>query len=235
VTEDTTFTLARLGTLKTKPGPETCLLEQLPDGWSISPVDPTAVLVPFTSLWLRPGYLLRAYQFKENGNGNAVVWAVPVDAEFPEPGLCPRLQGVFLSPPRPPGALDGIMAAIDGDGTPWSYLCASLLARALGEFGAMWHGSEWTTHDILGAEPWKITKRHQTRSPEEAWQWSESKPVVWKPQVHVADDVVTVTFLTYTALGQERIIQHTDTFKAGNYQFATQYKVLATGPAGYVW
>jgi hypothetical protein len=51
----------------------------------------------------------------------------------------------------------------------------------------------------------------------------------------VAGDVATVTFFTYTALGQERIIRHTDTFKVGSYQFATQEKVLATGPAGYVW
>lgn len=235
VTEDTTFALARLDTLKTKPGRETDLLEQLPNGWSISPVDPTTVLVPFTSLRLRPGFILRAYQFKAGGNGNAVVWAMPVDAEFPDPGLCPRLQGVFLTPPKPPDALDDTMEAIEGDGTPWSYLCASLLARELGEFGAMWHGSEWGTHDILGAAPWKTTKRQEIRSQEEVWRWSEPKPVDWMPRVHVADDVVTVTFLTYTALGQEKIIQHTDTFKAGNYQFATQYKVLATGPAGFVW
>jgi hypothetical protein len=198
-------------------------------------VDPTTVLVPFTSLRLRAGFILRAYQFKAGGNGNAVVWAVPVDVEFPDPGLCPRLQGVFLTPPKPPGALDDIMEAIEGDGTPWSYLCASLLARELGEFGALWHGSEWGTHDILGAEPWKTTKRHRTGSQEEIWQWSEPKPVVWKPRVHVAGDVITVTFFTYTALGQEKIIQHIDTFKPGNYQFATQHKVLATGPAGYVW
>ena len=235
MTEDTTFALARLDTLKTKPGRETDLLEQLPNGWSISPVDPTTVLVPFTSLRLRPGFILRAYQFKAGGNGNAVVWAMPVDAEFPDPGLCPRLQGVFLTPPKPPDALDDTMEAIEGDGTPWSYLCASLLARELGEFGAMWHGSEWGTHDILGAAPWKTTKRQEIRSQEEVWRWSEPKPVDWKPRGHVADDVVTVTFLTYTALGQEKIIQHTDTFKAGNYQFATQYKVLATGPAGFVW
>jgi hypothetical protein len=235
VTEDTTFALARLDTLRTKPGRETDLLEQLPDGWSISPVDPTTVLVPFTSLWLRPGFILRAYQFKERGNGNAVVWAVPVDAEFPNPEMCPRLQGVFLAPPKPPGALDDTMAAIEGNGTPWSYLCASLLARELGEFGAMWHGSEWGTHDILGAAPWKTTKRQQIRSQEEAWRWSEPKPVDWMPRAHVADDVVTVTFLTYTALGQEKIIQHTDTFKAGKYQFATQCKVLATGPDGFWW
>ncbi len=235
VTEDTTFTVARLDSLRTKPGRKTDLLEKLPNGWSISPLDPTTVLVPFTSLRLRPGYVLRAYQFKEGGNGNAVVWAMPVKAEFPDPKLCPRLQGVFLKPPKPPGALDNTMAAIEGDGTPWSYICASLLARELGEFVALWHGHQWSAHDILEAKPSETTDRQQIRSQKEAWQWSEPEPAVWKPRVHVADDVITVTFFTHTALGQERIIRHTDTFKAGNYQFAMQEKVLATGPTGFVF
>jgi hypothetical protein len=36
---------------------------------------------------------------------------------------------------------------------PWSYFSASLLFRALGEFGALRHGCGWSTHVILGASP----------------------------------------------------------------------------------
>ena len=32
------------------------------------------------------------------------------------------------------------MQAIEGDGSPWSYLSASILSREAEEFGAMWHG-----------------------------------------------------------------------------------------------
>jgi len=31
------------------------------------------------------------------------------------------------------------MDGIDGDGSGWSYLCASLFAREIAELGAMWH------------------------------------------------------------------------------------------------
>ena len=46
---------------------------------------------------------------------------MPVDAEFPDPEECPRLERVFLEPPVPPAALEESMDAIDGDGSPWSY------------------------------------------------------------------------------------------------------------------
>ena len=51
----------------------------------------------------------------KSANGNGFVWAMPVDAEFPDPEKCPRLKNVFLEPPKPPAALDDYMDAIDGD------------------------------------------------------------------------------------------------------------------------
>jgi len=94
---------------------------KVPDGWSISTVDPMAVLAVFTPLCLKPGFVLRAYQYQVCGNGNGFVWAVPADSEFPAPENCPRLRDAFLEPPKPPLALDHVMDAIDGDGSPWSY------------------------------------------------------------------------------------------------------------------
>jgi hypothetical protein len=32
-----------------------------------------------------------------------------------------------------------------------SYVAASFFARAIAEFGALWHGCDWGTHAILGA------------------------------------------------------------------------------------
>ena len=59
--------------------------KQLPEGWSKSPADPAKVLAVFNSLRLKKGYVLRAYQFRDRGNGNAFVWAMPEDAPFPSP------------------------------------------------------------------------------------------------------------------------------------------------------
>ena len=102
----------------------------------------------FTALRVKPGFVLRAYQFRSGGNGNGVVWAMPTDALLPEPSECPRLTDQFLEPPKPPLALDDLMDAIEGDGTPWSYLSSSLFAREAQEVGAMWHGCHWSTHKI---------------------------------------------------------------------------------------
>ena len=54
-----------------------------PDGWSVSDVDPMAVLDLFSALRLRSGFELVAYRFREsgNGNGNGVVWAVSAGTE----------------------------------------------------------------------------------------------------------------------------------------------------------
>ncbi len=150
-----TFPATKVEQLRKQAGKAAELPEDVPSGWSKSPVDPMALLAVFKPLHIKDGYILRAYQFREGGNGNGFVWAMPVDADFPDPEACPRLENVVLEPPVPPAALDDYMNAIDGDGTPWSYMCASILAREMAEFGAMWHGCDWDTHTILGADPLK--------------------------------------------------------------------------------
>ncbi len=233
MTRTTVFTLPRVNSLRNKSEGDTDLVEKLPDGWSISPVDPVTILAPFRSLHLRPGYVLRAYQFKAGGNGNAIVWAMPVEEHFPQPGDCSRLTNHFLEPPKPSAAVDDFMNVIEGDGSAWSYLSASLLGRELTEFGARWHGCEWSTHTILGADPWKSRK---VRSPAETWKWTAPKPAEWKPHVNVTPvGTIRVTFITYTGLGQERIVGHTDTFTANSYRFKRKEKVMAWGEGGYVF
>jgi len=44
-----------------------------PQGWSISQVSPLKVLKTFKALHLKEGLTLRAYHFRQDGNGNAVV------------------------------------------------------------------------------------------------------------------------------------------------------------------
>ena len=56
------------------------------------------------------------------------------------------------SPRGPPGAVP-LMQAIEGDGSPWSYLSASILSREAAEFGAIWHGCVWSDQTILSKPP----------------------------------------------------------------------------------
>ena len=73
---------------------------------------------------------------------------MPADAPLLVPDECPRLEGTFLHPPRPPGVVP-LMQAIEGDGSPWSYLSASILCREAEKLGATWHGCVWGGQTIL--------------------------------------------------------------------------------------
>ncbi len=202
--------------------------ESLHEGWRKSPVDPMVVLAAFPVLHLSPGLILRAYHFHDGcGNGNAAVYAVPIDVPFPEPGDCTQYGPGFLSPPIPPGAIGDLMAAIEGDGSPWSYLCASMLAREIGEFGAMWHGCSWSTHRIIG--------RKLSGLDPDAWVWLAPAPKRWTPSAEIAGGCTKVTFYTHSALGCERLTRFVDSFQQSAYVFTTAETTLAQGPGGFVF
>lgn len=214
-----------------------------PEGWAKSSVDPMRLLSVFKPLRLKDGVVLRAYQFRSGGNGNGVVYAMPEDAPFPEPDECERDRRYFLDPPVPPGALGDVMEAIEGDCSLWSYLLASLFARELAESGAMWHGCNWSTHEILGRNP-------LSRPPEgsdlpqsalladidpRAWNWLEPEPKQWQPTVAQEGDLVTVTFYTYSGLGKEAIYRHIDRYRRQDYRFETKNIPIAEGQGGFLF
>ena len=194
------------------------------DGWRKSPVDPCLVLNVFRLLHLLPGCTLRAYQFRLGGNGNAFVYAMPVNSPFPEPDECPRDEFRFLEPPVPSGALSDVMAAITGDGSPESYMQASIFAREIVEFGALWHGSEWSMHEIIAANSRCLAAERQAE-----WEWMEFAPVEWSPTVTMGDQIVS-EFYSYTILGGERLTRHVHSFQNGSYVCVASDRMIAKGP-----
>ena len=208
--------------------------------WSKSPVDPMQLLRSFPALRIRDGMVLRAYLFRQGGNGNGLIWAMPEAAEFPEPADCETQEEKFLSPPRPPGALDDYMQAIEGDGSPWSYLCASLFAREAAEFGALWHGCWWSDVTILGEAPREEPggaddDPDPIHSPSGPWEWLERKPIHWEPSVEIAAESVTVRFFCFNPVGTEMISLFEDRFVKGQYTFEASSREIATGPGGIVY
>ena len=237
----TTFSASQIELLRQQAAQVSAPPEDCPEGWSKSTVDPMEVLAIFKPLRIKRGFVLRAYQFREGGNGNAVVWALPADAEFPSPDQCPRLEGGFLDPPKPPAALGHFMDAVEGDGSPWSYLCASILARELAEFGAMWHGCDWSTHRVLDAAPWETGNARidwpivEPAKSDSEWRWQRSRPSQWEPHVRQSEKTVQVVFFTYSALGSQAVYRHTDTYQTGTYRFHPECVVIASGPSGFVF
>lgn len=211
--------------------------EDLPEGWHISPMNLQPFVDVFQPLTLKPDFVLRAYQFSYHRDGHTAVWALPETAVFPPPD--PDSDD---EPPKPPEALNNIMAAIQGDGTAWSYLCASIMARESSEIGTFGHGSDWIAYRILDSNPWQTTTVSLSTSPDRgptgsaaAWQWTAPKPENWLPSVSISENSITVSFYTYCGLGTQVLIHHIDTYIRDSYVSQQHEQVIASGPEGYIW
>jgi hypothetical protein len=218
---------------------------ELLSGWSLMEDEPAQVLKAFPRLRLLPGFRLVGYRFVEGGNGNGIVYALPVDVAATPPEASPTQRDQRPAPPVPDRSLPNVMGAIGGDGTPASYLEASILARELAELGAQWHGCSWVTHHVLDADPFQEPSmgrgsRSENGFPEmttspDAWVWKTKRPERWAPAVEIGGDFVVVTLYTFSALGQEMLYRDHDKYRGGSYMARTYTKVLATGPGGFVF
>ena len=238
------FDAARLEALRREANAVAQLARNTLEGWSKSRIDLSDLLRAFQPLSVKPGVVLRAYQFREGGNGRGIVWALPANSEFPEPDCC-RLsrhdEQIEIDVPRPPAAFASIMAHIEGDGTPWSYLAASILSREISEFGARWHGREWSVHRILGTNPLTSLSENvddplaAPQGTAAEWHWLEPQPCRWEPHVCVDQERVTVTFYTYSGWERQRIYRHTDRYTLGSYESESEQTEIAVGPGGFLF
>ena len=81
------------------------------------------------------------------------------------------------------------MQAIEGDGSPWSYLSASILRREAAEFGPIWHGCVWSDQTILskptqqadGPDATDDALKLTGDAPVGNWTWHGAVPRTWKP------------------------------------------------------
>ena len=158
-----------------------------PDGWSVCTHEADDLLRVFDALRLRAGFALHAYVFRSGGNGNGIIWAVPADAPLLAPSECPTIEDTWLQPPRPPRAVP-LMQAIEGDGSPWSYLSASILRREAEELGALWHGCVWSDQTILSKPPRQTDGQSESGdgwrlgdAPVGNWTWREAVPRTREP------------------------------------------------------
>ena len=200
----------------------------------------------FPELRLKDGYILHGCRYFANGNGHGLVCATR--EENCNSDLLPIMNGDLAPLPISieafesiEGTLSDFMEAIKGDRTPWSYFSASILARELQEYGALWHGASWSTYTILDAPPWALTAskgdacREDTFSPRESWTWTQDEPDDWRPRVEFLNGRSRVTFYAFSALGGECITEFVDSYSPDAYAFESEETELAVGSAGYIF
>jgi len=202
------------------------LPDDLPSGWTRSPVAVDAAVEAVPSLGLAEGWCLRGYVFREGDNGNGIVWALPLDAGFPEAHDCPKLDRYFLAPPKPPAGREPL-EAVKGDHSPRSYLEAALLLYELYEFGALWHGTSWGACTVCDGPP-------------EDWAaWTRSNDVAfdWRPRVNIgADGRAVVEFLVLDHVGRETLAHHRFRFEnCGGYVPEVSIDRVAEGGPGVIF
>ena len=130
------FSITQVNRLRSAAVEARTLLAERPDPWPVRDADD--LIRVFDTLWLKAGFALHAYD--SGGSARGIIWAVPADAPLVAPGEWSRLEDTWL--PQPPEAVP-LMQTIEGDGSPWSYLSASILrreARNSGRGGPAWSG-----------------------------------------------------------------------------------------------
>lgn len=218
-------------------------LADVPEGWSVAPDHPSAVLACFRRLRLREGMRLAAYHFRLAGHNKGVVFVVPRDRELPSP---PKVDwetvpgpGERLKPDGiPPWADRRLGLYLEGTRSPLSFFEASLLQREMAEVGATWRGRAWQTHTVLTSNPLEPKTKETTDldlGQGSDWQWVKPVPTDWGPSVWLPEAAPpAVQFYTYSELYQQRIVQHRDTFHEG-YSFEAVEEVIARGSGGFLF
>jgi hypothetical protein len=186
--------------------------------WFLSSSNPGAVFAKLPGLQLKPNLRLVTYLLRTEGRGKGQTWAVPeqwgATAELEEA----LLDSDYNHPPYPEGALPHVMAGVEGDGTPTSYMVASLLDRVLMEFGAIGQDSQWSHHRLIASIPTKVQ-----------WQWKTEIPQDLSPKVRVFEDGrAAVEFFTCRVTPPIAISRHLDQFGSHTYYSKQLDRIIAT-------
>lgn len=242
---DEVFELEEVAKLRRRAREARSTPDEGPEGWSRSEIDPHDLLAVFEPLRVKSGFALRAYLFRSGGTATASSGPSQMTLPSANPRSPPEdsfspVPGVVLSSPRPSEALDDLMEAIEGNGSPWSYLCASLFAREATEFGALWHGVSWDETAIVGGDPFgggpvEVGTAGGFSARPESWTWHAEAPREWRPAVSQREEGPEVIFHTYSAVMPETLRRHHDRYGPLGYRFSEEGEDLASGPGGIIF
>ena len=214
----------------------------LQEEWSASTCDANQLISVFDMLRIKQGFTLRASECRGGRGGNGIIWVVPADAPQLPPDNGTRIHGSLSNPRKPPGAVP-LMQAIEGDGSPWSFLSASILRREAAEFGALWHGWDWTPQTILskpsrqvdGSDVLDDEEELNGDAPTGDWTGPGPAPTTWEPTYDERRSTRRIVLPIRNPVGGEEICKATDSCRADSYDCTTKTSVLCTAPGGFLY
>ena len=217
--------------------------EEGPEGWFRSDFDATRLVTVHPALQLKPEYTVLTWIFRNRGNGNGLVLAFRRDDPALGAAMSP-VHALVSEDAIPAGDRRNPMHAIIGDGSPLSYLSASLLQRELWEVGALWHGVRWDVEEIIctkrsrlyGATRRAILNEHwQRRLDGMEWDGPVPRAPDLSPRASGDAAACQVTFHTISELGREHLTRWTDTYSSRSLVPRVRSEHLATGTGGFVF
>ena len=173
--------------------------------WFLSSANPAIALKKIPGLQLQDNFRLVTYLLRTPKGGQGCTWAVP---EFAS-GTA-QLEEALIDcdrhhTPRPAQSLDDVMMALTGDGSPSSYLLASLFCREVNEFGGVGTQSHWLNHRLVGKVPAQVK-----------WEWKVPTPYEnLTPKVRALEDGrMAVEFFTCHTKAPIALYRHLDQYTA---------------------
>ena len=181
----------------------------------------------FPHVSIRKGFRLVTIVTRDSAGGTG--WTFAHHEQVTPPSQAAVEAGGSFAPPHPVGALPDFTDGLEGDGTLRAFAEAAILGRELAELGAWWHGIDWAMHTLLAG-------RDDPDSLAQDWTWEGDRPERWDPTVEQDGSLVAVTFWTWSALGGERIVRHTDRFETESLSpVDTSEETIATAPGGFIF
>lgn len=188
------------------------------DEWEISSYTPN-FFTAFPALQLNPDWELVSQVYSGPDEHFGRIWAKPrSDTSWYEQ---PDLERGY-----PPRQRHSIAAALQGDGTPESYLQASVLIREVDSLNGCWKDTDWSSHSLI------------SQPTDRDWSWGQtevSADADFRPSLAISPSgAVVVKLFTESRHVEVRLMRHQDHYTARCYQPRSDFLLCASGGRGYV-
>jgi hypothetical protein len=185
--------------------------------WFISTINPGAALLKLPGLKLKDNIRLVTYLYRFQEQGLGATWAVPEihsTTALLEQALAHSDRSRH---PQPQGSLEDVMDAMVGDGSPLSFVVATLLCRELRELGMLGQDCNWSKHRLLGTLPATVP-----------WKWLINQPANLSPKIRFFQDGrAAIEFFSCRTSHPITIFQHIDQYAAKSYKATTLDRPIA--------